>query len=69
MKKRLLDAAFVVAELVLKGLFLAVLAVPVMIAIGGAGLLSALLQAMVFARRAGVQAMGLASRPSRNPTA
>lgn len=40
MKKRLLDAASVLAEIVLNGLFLAVLALPVMIVLGGAGLLS-----------------------------
>jgi membrane protein implicated in regulation of membrane protease activity len=62
MKKLLLNAAFVLAELVLRGLFLAVLAIPVMIALGVAGLLSVLVQAMAFAQRAGVQAMVSARR-------
>jgi hypothetical protein len=57
MKKLLLNAAFVLAELVLKGLFLAVLAIPVMIALGVAGLLSVLVQAMALARRAGVHVL------------
>jgi membrane protein implicated in regulation of membrane protease activity len=57
MKKLLLNAAFVLAELVLKGLFLAVLAIPVMIALGVAGLLSVLVQAMAFARRTGVHVL------------
>ena len=69
MKKLLLNAAFVLAELVLKGLVLAVLAIPVMIALVVAGLLSVLVQAMAFARRAAVQAMVLSSRPIRNLTA
>ena len=58
MKKLLLNAAFVLAELVLKGLVLAVLAIPVMIALVVAGLLSVLVQAMAFARRAGGACLG-----------
>jgi membrane protein implicated in regulation of membrane protease activity len=57
MKKLLLNAVFLLADLILKGLVLAVLAIPVMIVMIVAGLLSVLVQAMVFARRAGLHVL------------
>ena len=53
MKKLLLNAAFVLTELVLKGLFLAVLAIPVIIALVVAGLLSVLVQAWLLSGERG----------------
>jgi hypothetical protein len=61
MKKRVLDAACILAEIVLKALVVAVLAIPVMIGLIVAGLLSVLAQAMVLVPR--VRERALVSNP------